>query len=126
MKKWVICLVCILITAPIFANSVTKIDSTGMDLLKGAKLIIRASEGAELSTDDAILGSYFNGYMAAFNDVYAVKTAANESYCLPEQGITSEQIAYVAKNFLEKRPEKLHFPSGLLLFKALVEFYPCK
>lgn len=123
MKKMAICLIFLLVTASVFA-----LESKGTDLLRACRIITRQGVGAKLPIEEATLGSYYSGYLLGFlNASVLVQLKSKDPlYCLPEEGITSEHFAFLMENYLDKHPDKLHFPNYVLVHAALSELYPCK
>ena len=119
--------------------SVTGFASTaamdGNDMLRKCKPLFDDITGApETATTltEKLDSGYCGGYIAGVLDVEAAwekvegKSSKASHYCLPAEGIPSEQVLRILKSWLDKNPEKLHWRADSLIHTALIEAFPCK
>ena len=81
--------------------------------------------------------AYLAGYETAINAMQAAYNAPTDSnptaitqvalVCLPEEGVSVEQVRRIVVKDLEDHPEKLHLGEGIAPLVALMKaFPPCK
>jgi hypothetical protein len=47
------------------------------------------------------------------------------SFCLPAEGVRTEQMGRVALKYIRNNPEKAHLQTSALVFAALNNAFPC-
>ena len=122
MKKVFLVLIVILSVSSLSAQT-----DTGMDLLRACNAIIQAEEDQDVSMEDQLLGLYWTGYLAGFNEAAVlIGTGTSQKiYCLPSAGIENEQLVRVVKKYLDEHPEDLHRSARIAVLLALSEAFPC-
>ena len=88
----------------------------------------KRSGGGALTSDEQIgaliCSSYVTGYLDAF--VLSGDIPLKKLICLPERGLTVEQVERVFLKYLMENPETLHEPGRGLLMRSLGKAFPCK
>lgn len=69
------------------------------------------------------------GYLSGFVDSYRVMVAMTkmpDAFCLPRDGVSSDQLMRVVVKWLEAHPEQLHETARGSVFIALQKAFPCQ
>jgi hypothetical protein len=119
-----IVLLIVLLTLPVQARA----EFTGLDLLHGCAAVIKHSDGRALTPIEDWDMAYWMGFLTGFLDGYAITSYNVEKrpLCLPSEGVKGEQIARIVHKYLENHPEDLHNTPRILVFRAVLQAFPCK
>jgi hypothetical protein len=77
-----------------------------------------------LSRNDPEAVAYVMGVYDAVQIAQYHAQAADAYFCAPS-GVTASELAEAVKKSLEREPTILSYPSGLLVFRALILAFPC-
>jgi hypothetical protein len=84
--------------------------------------------GATLSDKERerllVCGSYIRGYLGYYSAARSLMR--NQDYCLPQAGVSAEQVRRLYLAVLEKRPQIRDYPAAVDLASILKAAYPCK
>jgi hypothetical protein len=84
--------------------------------------------GATLSDKERerllVCGSYIRGYLGYYSTARSLMR--NQEYCLPQAGVSAEQVRRLYVAVLEKRPQIRDYPAAVDLTSILKAAYPCK
>jgi hypothetical protein len=105
---------------------------TGIDLLHQCDDALRMGGGS--TTVEIMSGVNCLGYLRGFFDGYVVTEFLDQSrnnfssspMCLPDGGISAEQMARIVGKWLTDHPERLNESQKILVMAALVQAFPCK
>ena len=96
---------------------------SGNDFLRECKPTLKpASDRSKTERWDTF---YCLGYVSGFIDGVVIGESENPLFCFPESGIETRQSLRIAIKWLEENSKELHKSPRLLLYKALVDAFPC-
>jgi len=111
-------------SAPVHAQSGSHVIATGEDLARAcadpAGGVIAPAERERL----LVCGSYMRGYLGH----YSAQRSRNRTagYCLPQSGVSPEQIRELYVKVLSQRPALRDYPAAVNLLTILEAAYPCR
>lgn len=76
-------------------------------------------------TERAVCVLYIDGFIDGML-MQAMKMEQSPAACLPEEGVSKEQLRRIFVKFIEDHPKMLNYPKRVLLLLTLIDAYPCK
>lgn len=71
-----------------------------------------------------VCGAYIRGYLGHYSTARSLLSKAE--FCLPQAGVSPEQVRKLYVAVLEKRPQIRDYPAAVDLTSILAAAYPCK
>lgn len=102
----------------------------GSFYLEACGAAIRQADGKQISDNEVVGATFCASYIAGFLDATSLGRAqtgcaSNRAICLPDRGITNDQVARLLVKFLREHPEQLHESGRMSLYIALAKVFPC-
>jgi hypothetical protein len=102
---------------------------TGIEFLRGCGATVKQADGVAVTVEESIESIWCVGYLSGFADALRLSATffepQNQGVCLPEKGVSNEQLARVVTKWLKNHPESLHQSGRTEIMLALGEAFPC-
>lgn len=120
MKK--ICLgICLYLL--LFFPAIGHAAITGEQLLRACTGNIK---NPQEGTGKAFCLGYLSGYLDSYMISSEVHTNDRKLFCLPAQGISSNEASLIVIEYLQKNPAKLQQSARSSIILAFIQKFPCK
>jgi hypothetical protein len=117
------------LAALLFVPSAFAAPTTGVQILQACGSAVKQQDGAQISMQESIESIWCIGYLGGLLDGFGMsppKINGRQVLCLPEQGITNDQLVRLVTKWLREHPENLHESGRMEALIALSKAFPCK
>jgi hypothetical protein len=94
---------------------------TGLDFLRDCEG--RSEKGQDLGT--IVCGTYLQGFVDSHILVQRYLPPTAPRFCLPKEGLETEQVMLIVTKYLREKPSELHQSARTSIFLALGKAFPC-
>ena len=113
------------------SESVAFHGGSGSQLLQQCEAALKIGAGNKMlkmaDMEEALDGSFCRGFVLGILDTLITINASGvtSTSCIPND-VGSDQMIRITVKYLNDNPAMLHFPSGLVVFRAIAQAFPCK
>src|SRR5262245_59839768 len=122
-------LIFMLIAAAVASSGAYGQSLDGSAMLRVCGAAVKQAGGGDLTDEESIHALYCVGYVSGFLDALSVTAntpGARQNVCLPQSGITNDEVIQLFVKFLRENPQTLRESGRMSLNIALSRVFPCK
>lgn len=101
----------------------------GSEILRGCGATVKQADGVRVTDREAIESIWCTGYISGITDGLRIAPellGQRPFFCMPQKGVSNDQIIRVIVKYLRENPEQLHQSGRSSALVALTKAFPCR